>query len=82
MNCKERFKDPVFWINNGLAVIIPVFSYYGLKREDFTTWGSVIDIIIQAIKNPYVSMMVFISLWNNIYIPYNKCNKRLGGEDV
>ncbi len=69
MDWKSRFKNPVFWINNGLAIVVPIMAYYNLQKEDFTTWISIYDVIKNSIKNPYVVLMVIVSLWNNITNP-------------
>nr|WP_317356443.1 phage holin [uncultured Tyzzerella sp.] len=71
-NWKKRFENPIFWINTLLAIFMPIFAYYGMSAKDFTSWESVLNVITNALKNPYVLGLVAISLWNNIINPVTK----------
>ena len=71
-NWKERFKNPIFWVNTFLAIAMPIIAYYGMSVKDFTTWGSIFNIVLDALKNPYVLGLALISLWNNIINPTTK----------
>ena len=72
INWKERFKNPIFWVNTFLAVATPILAYFGIKGSDLTTWGSLFNVILEALKNPYVVGLVIVSLWNNIINPTTK----------
>ena len=72
INWKERFKNPIFWVNTALSIGTPILAYFGIKGSDLTTWGSLFNVVLDAIKNPYVVGLVFISLWNNIINPVTK----------
>lgn len=72
MNWKERFKNPVFWFNTFLAIATPILAYFGMSGQDLTTWDSVLTLILDALKNPYVVGLVLVSLWNNIINPVTK----------
>ena len=63
---KERFKNKIFWVNTILAVSTPILAYFGISGSDLTTWGSLFVLILDALKNPYVS------LWNNVINPVTK----------
>lgn len=69
---KTRFKNPIFWVNNFLAIVMPMLAYYGMTAKDFTTWNSVFQVFFEAIKNPYVLGLCFVSLWNNTINPLTK----------
>ena len=69
---KARIKNPIFWLNTFLAIAMPIIAYYGMSAKDFTTWNSVLNVILDALKNPYVLGLAFISLWNNIINPTTK----------
>ena len=69
---KTRFKNPIFWWNNFMAVAIPILAYYGLTAEDFTTWGKIFKTGWDALQNPYVLGLAFVSIWNNIINPTTK----------
>ncbi len=72
MDLKTRFKNPIFWVNTILAIATPILAYFGIKGSDLTTWGSLFNVILDAIKNPYVVGLVIVSLWNNIINPVTK----------
>ena len=64
MNLTVRKNNPVFWFNILLAVVAPVLAYFGLTGADFTTWPMVWEVAVQAVSNPYVVVMVIVSVWN------------------
>ena len=72
MNLKVRFKNPVFIAQLALAVITPILSYMGLTAQDLTTWYALGDVILEAVKNPYVLGMVVVSVWNALNDPTTK----------
>ena len=72
IDLKTRFKNPIFWVNTALAIATPILAYFGIKGSDLTTWDSLFGVILDAIKNPYVVGLVFVSLWNNIINPITK----------
>ena len=69
-NWKDRFKNPVFWVNCFLAIAMPIIAYYGMSTKDFTTWGSIFNVVLDALKNPYVLLipMAFFSQKNTVTI--------------
>lgn len=52
-----------------LAVLTPVLAYAGLRAEDITTWDSLMKLLTDALKNPYVISLVFVSVFNAINNP-------------
>lgn len=72
INWTERIKNPIFWVNTILAIAMPIIAYYGMSAKDFTTWDSIFKVILDALKNPYVLGLAFVSLWNNIINPVTK----------
>lgn len=69
MNWKVRIKNPVFWAQIVLAVFTPILAYAGLTAEDMNTWKALGDLIMGALSNPYVLMLVVVSVWNAINDP-------------
>lgn len=69
MNLKVRVKNPVFWIQIGLAILAPILTYFGLTEADLTSWKIVGDTLLQAVSNPYVCGMVAVSVWNALNDP-------------
>lgn len=50
MNFKERMKNPWFWV--GLVGV--VLTATGMKADMFTSWGILIQAILDVLKNPFL----------------------------
>ena len=72
INWKVRIKNPLFWVQIGLAILVPVLSYMGITVEDLTSWAVLGNALLGAIKNPYVLGLVLVSVWNAINDPTTK----------
>lgn len=72
LNLKVRFKNPVFIAQIVLAVIMPILGYMGLTAEDITTWKILVEVLMEAVKNPYVLVIVAVSVWNALNDPTTK----------
>ncbi|MDQ0269921.1 phage holin [Cytobacillus purgationiresistens] len=69
INWKIRFKNPVFIGQLLLSFIIPILGYFGITAQDITTWASLFSLLIDAFSNPYVVLLVIISVWNAVNDP-------------
>lgn len=69
INLKVRLKNPVFIAQLILAVFTPILAYAGLTAKDLTTWQALFDLLVSAVSNPYVLMLVVVSVWNAINDP-------------
>lgn len=69
INWPVRFKNPVFWAQVALSVIVPILAYFGIEAKDLTTWAALFSLIARAFANPYVVVMMLVSLWNAINDP-------------
>lgn len=69
VNFPLRFKNPVFWAQVLLAVLVPILTYFGLTVQDMTSWAIVGETLLKAISNPYVIALVVISVFNAINDP-------------
>jgi phi LC3 family holin len=69
MNLKVRFKNPIFIAQLILAILTPILAYAGLTLQDLTSWGALAEILIGAIKNPYVLGLIAVSVWNALNDP-------------
>ena len=69
MNWKIRFKNPVFIVQLILAILTPILAYAGLTFQDLTSWSVLGDILLGAIKNPYVIGLIVVSVWNALNDP-------------
>ena len=69
INIKVRFRNPVFIAQLFLAVLTPILAYAGLTMQDLTTWKALGDLLLSAVKNPYVLSLVVVSVFNAITDP-------------
>lgn len=69
INLKVRFHNPVFWVQIGLSILLPIMTYYGLTAQDITSWPLLGKMLWDAVQNPYVLATVAISVWNALTDP-------------
>jgi phi LC3 family holin len=69
INWKIRFKNPMFYAQLIIAVLTPILAYMGITAQDLTSWGALGGVLFEAIKNPYVLMLVVVSVYNAIIDP-------------
>lgn len=69
INWKVRFKNPVFVAQLILAVLTPILAYAGLTTADLTSWTTLGDLVVGALRNPYVLGLVVVSVWNALTDP-------------
>ena len=69
INIKVRFRNPVFIAQLILAVLTPILAYAGLTMQDLTTWRALGDLLLSAVKNPYVLSLVVVSVFNAVTDP-------------
>ena len=69
---KVRANNPQFWFQIFLAIAVPIGTYFGVTGKDVTSWKVLIDLIGQAVSNPYVIAMVVVSVYNAVNDPSTK----------
>lgn len=69
INWKVRFKNPQFIAQIVISIFVPILGYAGLTAQDLTSWAILLQLIIDAISNPYVLMIVIVSVYNAIQDP-------------
>lgn len=69
INWQVRFKNPVFWVQIAIAIVVPILAYFGLQWSDMTSWQALGNLFIEAIKNPVVVVAVLVSVFNAINDP-------------
>ena len=69
INWKVRLKNPSFWVSVAIAVITPILAYMGITAQDITTWAALGNVLIEAVSNPYILLMVAVSVYNAIIDP-------------
>lgn len=72
INWKVRLKNPVFWVQIVVAIVLPILAYLGLSWEDMTSWVALGGIFLEAVKNPVILVSVLVSVWNAINDPTTK----------
>lgn len=72
INWTVRFKNPVFWAQIAVAIVVPILTYFGFAWEDMTTWAAFGNLFVEAVKNPVVVLSVLVSLFNAINDPTTK----------
>lgn len=69
INFKVRMKNPIFIAQLILSILTPILAFAGLTFQDLTTWSALGQILIGAIKNPYVLGLIVVSVWNAVNDP-------------
>ena len=69
INWKVRIKNPVFIAQIILAILMPILAYAGLTLQDLTSWEVLGQILLGAIRNPYVLGLIAVSVWNALNDP-------------
>ena len=69
INWLVRIKNPVFWVEVSLAIILPILAHMGLNWEDMTTWAALGSMLLNAIRNPVIVVAVIVSVWNAVNDP-------------
>lgn len=64
-NIKIRLKNPLFIASIIMSVLLPILGYMGMEISDITSWQTLGNILMNAIKNPYVLGMVVVSIYNS-----------------
>ena len=72
INWEVRANNPQFWFQIFLAIAVPIGTYFGVTGKDVTSWKVLIDLIGQAVSNPYVIAMVAVSVYNAVNDPSTK----------
>lgn len=69
INLKVRFKNPVFIAQIVLSILLPILAYRSMSLQDVTTWATLGDLLIGALKNPYLLGTVVVSVFNAVTDP-------------
>ena len=69
INWKVRVKNPVFWANIIIAVLLPILAHMGVNWQDMTSWATLGGTLLDAVQNPVIVVAVVVSVWNAINDP-------------
>jgi len=72
INFKVRVRNLMFWVSIVIAVFTPILAYMGITMQDVTTWAKLGELLAQAISNPYVVVLILVSVYNAIVDPTTK----------
>lgn len=74
INWKVRFnkKNLTFILRFIGALGIPVLAYMGLRFEDITTWGSLGNVLLSFISNPFLIGLTIVNALNMTIDPTTK----------
>ena len=62
INWKVRFRNPVFWVQIIVAIVLPILAYLGLSWDDMTSWAALGGIFLEAVKNPVILVSVVVGI--------------------
>lgn len=69
INWKVRIKNPMFWVQVGLAVFATALTYNSMQPSDLTTWEGVGNLVVGIVTNPFLLGSCVISVFNAINDP-------------
>ena len=69
INWLVRIKNPVFWAQIIIAIMLPILTHLGINWEDVTTWAALGELLISAIGNPVIVVAIIVSVWNAVTDP-------------
>lgn len=64
INLDTRLKNPQYWFMLVMAIIVPIAAYMGINTADITSWSTLGNMLVEAIKNPYLLVMVVVNVYN------------------
>ena len=72
LNIIVRVKNPTFWINLGVSGVGIILTYFGMHWSQVTTWATLGNLFVDAIKNPVVVFSILACIWNALNDPTTK----------
>lgn len=69
INWKVRAKNPVFWAELAMAILLPILTHMGMNWNDMTSWAALGNVLLAAVQNPVIVVAVLVSMWNAITDP-------------
>ena len=64
INFSKRLKNPQYWFMLLIAIITPIVSYLGLTISDIVSWNVLMNMLHEAIMNPYLLVLVIVNIYN------------------
>ncbi len=69
INWIVRIKNPVFWAQVLVALMVPMLTSLGLSWEQMTTWGALWQVLVRSLSNPATVAAMLLSVWNAVNDP-------------
>lgn len=69
INWKVRFKNPVWWAQLAIAIVMPLILGMGYAWEDMTSWLKLGETLCAAVQNPVVFIAMLTSAWGVVTDP-------------
>ena len=69
INWKVRMRNPMFWAQILLSVIMPILAYLGLTAEDLSSWFGIGGSTYKGGFKPVHLSLVIVSVYNAITDP-------------
>ena len=81
INWKVRLHNPAWWLGMAGIVMSPILAYLGLAYSDLTTWGSLADVFVKFISNPYLIGTVVVAVLGAIGVTVDPTTKGIGDSE-
>lgn len=72
INWQVRLKNPMWWVQVIVAIVMPLILGMGYEWQDMTSWATLFSTIWAALQNPVVVVTMLTSLWAAVTDPTTK----------
>ena len=72
INWQVRLRNPLWWAQVVVAVVMPLIIGMGYEWQDMTSWATLGSTLWAALGNPVVVVTMLTSLWAVVMDPTTK----------
>ena len=72
INWLVRIKNPLFWAQVLISIVLPILTYFGVDFNSLTTWPMLWETFVKAVSNPVVVVSMVVSVWHCVTDPTTK----------
>ena len=69
VNWLVRIKNPIFWVQVIVTIILTALTYNSLQPTDLTSWAGVGQLLLGIVTNPYLLISCLWAVWNAVNDP-------------
>lgn len=69
INWKVRFKNPVFWVQILVSIVLTALSYNSMQPADLTSWSGFFELVKGIVTNPYLLALCAWNVWSAVNDP-------------